>query len=282
MFFKQIIEDKLSQEIINISSISGGDINMVYKLTTSEDTCVLKVNTTNSFPQMFEKEKKGLQSLAETSVKTPKVIQSFKESGYQFFIIEFIKEEAKRKNFWENFAIDLAKIHKAGNDTFGLDYDNYIGSLQQVNTPKNTWKTFFIENRIQPLIKHAIDIKLLKTDHLIEFESMFSRFDEILPKEKPSLVHGDLWSGNLMCGTGQKPVFIDPAIYFGNREMDIAMTQMFGGFHNSFIDHYNEIFPLEKNWEDRIEIYNLYPNLVHLILFGASYLRGIENVISKF
>ena len=282
MFFKQIVEDQLSQEIINISSIPGGDINMVYKLATSEDKFVLKVNTTNSFPQMFEKEKKGLQSLAETSVKTPKVIQSFKDSGYQFFIIEFIKEETKRKNFWEYFAFDLAKIHKADKDTFGLDYDNYIGSLQQVNTPKNTWKTFFIENRIQPLIKHAFDLKLLKIDHLKEFEKMFSRFDEILPKEKPSLVHGDLWSGNLMCGTGQKPVFIDPAVYFGNREMDIAMTQMFGGFHNSFIDHYNDIFPLEKNWEDRIEIHNLYPNLVHLILFGASYLRGIENVISKF
>ncbi len=131
-------------------------------------------------------------------------------------------------------------------------------------------------------MKQAFDKNRLDRNHLNHFENLYTRLDKVLPKENPSLVHGDLWGGNLMKGKDQIPVFIDPAVYFGHREMDIAMTQMFGGFDNLYLDHYNEIFPLENGWEKRIAIHNLYPNLVHLILFGSSYLNGIERVIRRF
>jgi len=133
-----------------------------------------------------------------------------------------------------------------------------------------------------PLMEMAFNVHLLNKNHVKAFENFFLRIGDLFPKEKPSLIHGDLWSGNLMCGKGQIPYLIDPAIYYGNREIDIAMTQMFGGFNDEYLRFYNELFPLEKGWKERISIHNLYPNLVHLNLFGRSYLYGIERVINRF
>jgi len=280
--FKEILQEHLSENIENISSLIGGDINDVYKIITNQNTYVLKVNRKAIFPEMFKKEKKGLEILAKSGVKSPNVILTFLDSENQYLLLEFIKEKEINSIFWKNFAKDLAKIHSTTSKNFGLDHSNYIGSLPQDNSEKETWETFFIENRIKPLVKKAFNLQRLNSKHIISFENLYNRLDGILPKEKPSLLHGDLWGGNLMKGKNQTPVFIDPAVYFGHREMDIAMTQLFGGFDNSYLDHYNEIFPLEKGWEERITIHNLYPNLVHLILFGRSYLGGIERVIRQF
>jgi len=282
MPLKEIIENELSESIIKIAPLSGGDINEVFKITTQNNTYVLKINSLSIHPKMFVKEKLGLQSISLTGANTPDLIKIFSNSQNQFLILEYIEEESTTKSFWKNFATSLVKLHKTSNKSFGLKYDNYIGSLSQNNAQKRTWEQFFIENRINPLVKQAFDKNLLNKNHLSSFESLFKKLNEILPTEPPSLVHGDLWSGNLLKGKGQTPVFIDPAIYYGNREMDIAMTQMFGGFDKDYINYYNEWFPLESGWQQRIEIHNLYPCLVHLILFGSSYLRGIEKVIKKF
>ncbi len=280
--FKNILQQQLSEKIKNISPIVGGDINDVYKIRTEQNTYVLKVNQKDLFPHMFSKEKLGLELLANSGVKSPKVITYFTDKKHQYLVLEFIKETFTNHDFWKNFTNDLAKIHQTTANYFGLDHHNYIGSLQQDNSTKSSWETFFIENRIKPLVKQAFDLQRLNISHLKHFENFYNIVHEILPKEKPSLVHGDLWAGNLMKGENQTPIFIDPAVYFGHREMDIAMTQLFGGFNNQYLDYYNEISPLEKGWEDRINIHNLYPNLVHLILFGRSYLNGIERVIFKF
>jgi len=279
---KEILQEYLVENIKSINSITGGDINDVYKIITNQNTYVLKVNRKDIFPKMFEKEKLGLEMLAGAGVKSPNVILTFSDAEYQYLLLEFIKEESINPVFWKNFAEDLTKIHRTTAKNFGLDHHNYIGSLYQNNSEKDTWETFFIENRIKPLVKQAFDSNRLDRNHLNQFKKLYSQLNEILPKENPSLVHGDLWGGNLMKGKNQTPVFIDPGVYFGYREMDIAMTQMFGGFNDSYLDHYNEIFPLEKGWKERIVIHNLYPNLVHLILFGRSYLGGIERVINQF
>ncbi len=282
MIYIKIIEEKLSKKIIDYSTLSGGDINQVFKIKTKHDTFVVKVNVANRFPQLFEKERSGLHLLAETGIKTPEVIAEFTEDEMQFLVLEYIEEEKKTAVFWNHFAKDLAKLHRKQSDYFGLETDNYIGSLVQKNTKKISWEDFFIENRIAPLMKKAFDKGLLQSNHLQQFENLFTKLNEIIPQEKPSLVHGDLWLGNLMSGKNKCLVFIDPAVYFGHREMDIAMTQLFGGFDNAYLDVYNEEFPLQKGWKERISIHNLYPNLAHLLLFGSSYLSGIENVIRKF
>lgn len=282
MFFKSFIEEQLAEKIKTISSISGGDINDVYKIKTEQNTYVLKVNRNEIFPQMFAKEKLGLEILSYTGIKSPKVIQCFSVNDYQYLVLEFINEAPITNLFWKNFASNLVVLHQTSREYFGLNHDNYIGSLKQKNSKKNSWESFFINCRIAPLVKQAFENNLLNKSHLKYFERLYLRLNELLPIENSSLLHGDLWAGNLLQGKNQVPVFIDPAVYYGHREMDLAMTRMFGGFDYTFINYYNELFPLEKYWEDRIAIHNLYPNLVHLNLFGQSYLSRIEGVINKF
>ncbi len=282
MIYTKIIEEKLGEKMNSFSALSGGDINQVFKIKTNHNTFVVKINVASRFPQMFEKESYGLHLLRETGIKTPKVIAEFTEDKMQFLLLEYMEEERIQLQFWTNFATDLAKLHKTQSTFFGLETDNYIGSLVQKNTTKTTWEDFFIENRIAPLIKKAFDKGLLRSNHMQQFEHLFRKLNAIIPQEKPSLVHGDLWSGNLMAAKNQCPVFIDPAVYFGHREMDIAMTQLFGGFDAKYVEIYNEEFALQKGWQERLAIHNLYPNLVHLLLFGSSYLSGIERVLRKF
>lgn len=282
MLSNEFIANKLSQDVLNISPLQGGDINDTFLIQTAGRQYVLKRNKRTRFPQMFEKEAKGLNKLSLNGLITPKVINVFEDDEDQFLILAHIKSEGPQHQFWKNFGQALGNLHLNSQEYFGLEYPNYIGSLVQLNDKKNEWETFFAENRIQPLVKKAFDRQLLGKKHLLWFDGFSKALPNLVPKEKPALIHGDLWSGNLMCGMGQTPVFIDPAIYYGHREMDIAMTKMFGGFDKAFIDYYNEIFPMEKGWENRISLHNLYPNLVHLILFGKSYLREIEGVIKVF
>jgi len=227
---KEILQEYLSENIKSISSVSGGDINDVYKIITNQNSYILKLNQKELFPDMLKKEKQGLEILAGTGVKTPVVILTFTHQNHQYLLLESIREEPVSQLFWKNFAEDLTKIHQTTTKNFGLDYDNYIGSLHQCNSEKDTWETFFVENRIKPLVKKAFDLNRLDRSHLKSFENLYSRLNEILPKEKPSLVHGDLWGGNLIKGQNQTPVFIDPAVYFGHREMDIAMTHLTSPF----------------------------------------------------
>lgn len=282
MFVKRILEERLSTEIESISPLSGGDINEVYKINCTLGEYVVKYNSRLRFPAMFYKEANGLEILREGGLKTPNVIDHFEHMDDQFLILEYIAEKKVENKFWFHFANSLSELHQKSNTSFGLDQDNYIGSLVQRNGQMPTWEEFFITKRLKPLIKVAFDKGLLTRKHLADWDHFFTILAELLPVEIPSLLHGDLWSGNLLCGSEQQAVFIDPAVYYGHREVDIAMTKMFGGFDPVYLDHYQDCFPLEKGWEERVPIHNLYPRLVHLILFGHSYLSGIEQVIQRY
>lgn len=283
MEFEAVIEKWLGASLLEVRPLSGGDINQVFRLrlANSKDF-VLKLNSKDHYPEMFEKEAAGLRLLESAGCRVPRVEMSFVEGSHQFLILEFIEEGRSGSTSWEGFGRQLATLHLKTNDTFGLEHDNYIGSLDQLNKRTENWIDFFISNRLEPLIRKASERNLLRGDHLKGFESLFSRLPQLIPEENPSLLHGDLWSGNLMFDKMGEPVFIDPAVYFGHREMDLAMTRMFGGFNESFLVSYNEIRPLEKGWEERIELHNLYPTLVHLVLFGSSYLSGIERTLRRF
>lgn len=281
MSIKNAIEAKLSKRILNFSPLSGGDINEVFLVQTKKAKFVVKRNTKSSYPKMFSKEAQGLLLLKKV-VNTPQVIDWFETEKDQLIIMEYIQNEQIQASYWSKFGHDLSALHQTRNNDFGLDHDNYIGSLNQKNNLTNSWEDFFVEYRIKPLLKLAFDKNLLNKGHLESFQLLFSKYSSLVPVEPPSLLHGDLWSGNMICGINQTPVFIDPAVYFGHREVDIAMTHLFGGFDFAYIDHYIERYPLEKGWESRIGIHNLYPNLVHLILFGSTYLRSIEKVLSRY
>lgn len=282
MLVKRIIEERLSEAVLSISKLYGGDINEVYRFTSSTGKYVIKCNQSLNFPEMLAKEAQGLNLLKKNGLKVPNVIVQFQQGHQQYLILELIEEGERTKSFWVNFGTELAALHNNKHQRFGLDYNNYIGSLEQQNDRSNSWEYFFITKRIKPLVRMAFDKKLIGKKHLGSFERFYKSYSELIPDEQPSLLHGDLWSGNLLCNINQKAIFIDPAIYFGHREMDISMTKMFGGFDPSYLDTYIENLPMEQGWENRIPIHNLYPKMVHLVLFGKSYLGGIENVIERY
>ena len=176
----------------------------------------------------------------------------------------------------------LAALHRCSKDFFGLDHNNYIGSLRQFNHQQTSWVNFFIEQRLNVQLKLAIDSGMMDSKWLNEFESLYAKLPAMLPEEKPSLLHGDLWGGNLITDEKGEPCLIDPAVYFGSREADLAMTKLFGGFDDEFYTSYQHTFPLQPGYDKRFDIYNLYPLLVHVNLFGGSYKSAVANILKAF
>jgi fructosamine-3-kinase len=163
-----------------------------------------------------------------------------------------------------------------------LDHDNYIGSLRQFNKYQSTWTEFFIEQRLNIQLKLAFDNGLAKSDWTKQFESLYKKLSSLLPEETPSLLHGDLWSGNLITDEHGGPCLIDPAVYYGNREADLAMTKLFGGFADEFYSVYEANSRIAPGYNDRLDLYNLYPLLVHVNLFGSSYIPSVDAILRRF
>ncbi len=277
----EIVWEKIPEKII---PVSGGSINQTFKVLFPEKTLFVKVNHTGKYPEMFEKEKNGLLLIARTnSVRTPKPIYIHHYTdGYSYFFIEYIEKGLASTYYYRQLGENLAKMHRHSNKYFGLDEDNYIGSIPQKNSWNKNWVTFFIENRVSPLFQQAYDTGYFNSNDAKHLEQLYRNLHNIFPKEKPALIHGDLWSGNTMPDANENPVIYDPAVYYGHREMDLAMTKLFGGFAPEFYYSYQNAFPLEKGFDERADIYNLYPLLVHVLLFGFSYVSDVKRIIRKF
>lgn len=270
-------------EIISITSCSGGCINEVYTLRTSVGDFFIKLNNGKLYPDMFLLEAKGLNLLASQKlIKIPQVIACHNDTEPSFLILDLISEGDKSTDFWFTFGTQLATLHKTSAKKFGLEQDNYIGSIKQCNNQYNSWTEFFALSRIEYLFKQTSDKGLLPISLHKSINKLFILLDDIFPKEPASLVHGDLWSGNYMTNQTGQPVLIDPAVYFGHREMDIAMTRLFGGFDKPFYEAYHETYPLENGWTERIDICNIYPLLVHVLLFGQQYTNEVTRILRRF
>jgi fructosamine-3-kinase len=232
---------------------------------------------------MFEKEAAGLKILAETkTIEIPELIGSAETREYAYILLQYIETGICSRNFWQDFGIKLADLHRNTSEYFGLDHDNYIGSLVQKNTYHPDFFSFFISERIEPQLKEARNKGAFSQGETRYFDSLINTLHNIIPVEKPALIHGDLWSGNYMVTANGSPCLIDPAVYYGHREADIAMTQLFGGFQPEFYHSYNQAWPMEKDWQKRMDIFNLYPLLVHVNLFGGSYARQVLQIIRQF
>jgi len=270
-------------DVLSQNHIGGGSINSALKVETNKGIFFVKHNSKHLYPAMFEKEALGLKLLHESdAIEVPEVITFDNVGDDSFLVLKFIKSGNKPTDFWDLFAKNLAALHKNTNKNFGFNHDNYIGSLKQFNDWENTWSDFFREQRLDVQLKMAHDSALLNSSIVSAFERFYKRIDDIFPNEQPSLVHGDLWGGNFMVGEKGEPIIIDPAVYFGHREMDLAMSQLFGGFSSEFYTSYNKYFPLEKGWQKRMDYCNLYPLLVHVNLFGGHYINAVKSIISKF
>lgn len=270
-------------QIISCEPVSGGDINKAYRLRTQSGSYFLKYNFSEHFPGMFQAEASGLNLLrASGSIRVPEVLGSQETGKYSWLLLEFIEQGRPSSVFWENFGRSLAHLHKCSNHNFGLDHDNYIGSLPQSNKFHATWCGFFIEERLEKQLAGALNSGLANQALTKQFEKLYKVLPSIFPQEPPSLVHGDMWSGNFMCDSNGMPCLIDPAVYYGFREMDIGMSKLFGGFASGFYEAYHEAFPMKPGWQQRIEICNLYPLMVHVNLFGGSYLGSVGAIVERF
>lgn len=268
--------------IKHAEQVYGGDINETFVLHTLEENYFLKINSDTQY-DMFEKEFNGLKALQTTNtICVPEPLLCGKSYGKIFLMMKYIEKGKSTASFWQRFAERLAALHKQTQTQFGFNENNYIGSLLQENTLTDTWAKFYSTQRIMPLMKKAYNQNKCTKEDILKAEKLCARFTELFPQEPPALLHGDLWSGNYMVNQKGDSVIYDPAVYYGHREMDIAMSLLFGGFDKSFYDYYNEAFPLEKNWKQRVPLCQLYPLLVHLILFGGHYYYSVMDVINSF
>ena len=283
----ELLSIQLNQNVNTLiaSSIGGGSINQTYQLQLpGNQPLFCKVNSASQFPHLFLKEKRGLQVLDKTGkIKVPKVVAYTVFDNNQVLLLEWIESGAKDKSFFKLFGQQLAALHQCGYHQFGFDEDNYMGSVPQQNTYTSNWCTFFIEQRLKPLVKKCSDQHLLSANDITLLDKVYARLPQIFDvAQQPVLLHGDLWSGNYMCNKAGEPILVDPAVYYGHRSVDLAMTTLFDGFRRTFYDAYHYYHPLPINYKEQWKACNLYPLLIHFILFGKTYLAEIQQILDGF
>jgi fructosamine-3-kinase len=274
----------LGSKVARSMPLSGGDINQAYRVTLGDGRVVFVKANPRLPASVFDAEARGLAWLREANaLRVPEVI-AIASDGDQpaFLVLEMLESAERRRDFDDALGRGLAKLHRAAPNGFGLAYDNAIGALPQDNTPSPDWASFYRDRRLAPQLERAVRSGLLDAATERAFESVFSRLDELSgPKEAPARLHGDLWSGNLHAGPEGQPCLIDPACYGGHREMDLAMMRLFGGFGARTFAAYDETFPLCPGHEKRVPLYQLYPLLVHVNLFGGGYVGSLERALQK-
>ncbi|MBF4384584.1 fructosamine kinase family protein [Vibrio anguillarum] len=278
----QQLSDTLMFEFnpVEKEKVSGGDISDCYMISDGEQRYFVKVNT-RDFLAKFEIEGENLRSLRETStVQVPELVMIGTSKNHAFIVLNYLptKPLDNATNSYE-FGVQLAKLHQWGEQKeYGFDADNYIGSTLQPNPWDKKWGRFFAEQRIgwQLQLLREKGIELFNISELVDVVQ--SRLANHNPR--PSLLHGDLWHGNV-ANSVFGPICYDPACYWGDRECDIAMTELFEGFQPEFYQGYESILPLSLDYVERKNIYNLYHVLNHYNQFGGHYLVEAESLIKK-
>jgi protein-ribulosamine 3-kinase len=282
---EKIISDKYSTKfkIKKCNVMHGGCINESYSIKDENHEFFLKVNIAEKFPGMFEAEQKGLLMLRNTqTVPVPEVI-AHGICGEHCFMIQQMIQHAKTSSATYKFLGEkLAQLHQNTSSRFGINHTNYIGSILQTNEQTTSAVDFYINERLIPQIALGRKYNRLPVSALVELDKLVNKVVAILPAEKPSLLHGDLWNGNVIADINGKSWIVDPAVYYGLRETDIAMTLLFGGFDNSFYEAYESHYPLEKRWKGRVAFFQVYPLLVHVNLFGSSYVPQLRAAVNQY
>ena len=282
----KLLEPLLGTTIKSIYATGGGSINQTQVLELTNGERVFMKQNSNPPTDFFLAEVKGLRLLAKAKngPRIPKPIAL--ESGPRptFLLLEYLESSNETKSFSERLARALAELHRTSQDHFGLDHDNFIGSTPQKNNLEKDGIIFFRDHRIQFQRQLAQKAGLLPISITKKIDSLCENLNRFLDTsgERPALMHGDLWSGNYFPDSNGNPCIFDPAVYYGLREADIAMTELFGRLPERFYDAYHEAFPMNHGYHERKDLYNLYHLLNHLNLFGSSYLSLVEKIVNRF
>ena len=283
MLSQEFLSNLLESKIESFQPVSGGDISSAYIIKTASNNFFLKANSNPIALEMFLSEEKALTAISNTNtIATPKIIVCDSFNNISFLLMEHIETKSSNSKDLELFGNQLAKLHKITSNEFGFDSNNFIGSLNQSNKTHINWNDFYVEERLIPQLQLAKSDGLLKETEIPKIDRLKEVCFLFFKNVKPSLLHGDLWSGNYLISESGIPYLIDPALYYGHHEVDIAMSKLFGGFGPSFYDSYHSIIPKEEFTEDRIQLYQLYYLLVHLNLFGSSYYSSVKQILRSY
>ena len=278
---KEFLNNKA--RLLELVPHGSSSFHETYKAITSEGEYFVKVNSGSSSEGMFEAEAKGLALLRGAKcIGVPEVILCGSHSGFHFLVMEFILPGKRIPQYQERLGEELARLHGHRAAEFGLHHHNFIGILPQPNNPTPSGATFMRTQRFDPLLKRGESKGVVPLSLQRQFEMLYKKLDELLPKVQASLIHGDLWNGNCITGHDGKAWLIDPAAHYGYRESDLAMMKLFGGFDASCYLAYLNVCPPEAGWKERISLFQIYPLLVHLNLFGSGYLPALQDAINEY
>lgn len=274
-------------KIRHATPLGGGCINNATRVETENGFLFLKTND-HCPHDMFEREAEGLKALAGFSSPGGRGVRG--EGGIRiphvflfdshFILLEYIEAGARKNNFWETLGEQLARLHLRTSPRFGFDHDNYIGSTPQINTWEDDGYKFFAEHRLLYQAELAKKNRLIS--NLQSLIPLIKKLPSLIPPQPASLLHGDLWSGNIHADEGGNPVLIDPAAHYGWAEAELAMINLFGSTPEKFFKAYESVNPLHSGYKERFDLYNLYHLLNHANLFGDSYLVSVNAILKKY
>lgn len=274
----------LGTAVVGLRPVAGGDINDAFAATLADGRRVFVKTRADAEAGMYASERRGLAWLADAqALRIPECVAvADGDVPLRFLALEWIEPARRGADFDERLGRGLAALHRAGAPGFGLDHDNFIGSLPQRNRAAPTWSAFYAEQRLRAQFDRAAARGLVTKDVQAQMDRLLARLDDLVgPEEPPARLHGDLWSGNVHSDEAGHPCLIDPAVYGGHREVDLGMLQLFGAPSARFFAAYEEVFPLAAGWRERVPLYQLYPLLVHVNLFGGSYVGQMRNALAR-
>lgn len=271
-----------SLSFVKVSAMPGGDINRVYHLCCEQQSYFVKLNSAHLLA-MFEVEALGLGELAQTNtLRIPEAVTYGIVGSDAFLVMEYVPLKSMNSTTQQQLGQQLACLHQKQQAYFGWHHDNYIGSNEQKNTRSDNWVSFWQEQRLNEQLKLAAE-----NGYLGKIQQLGEQLIQLVPEffisyqPQASLLHGDLWAGNAAADSEGQAVIYDPACYYGDREADIAMTELFGGYGTDFYAAYNTVWALDSGYGTRKKLYNLYHILNHLNLFGSGYLNQSEGMMQQ-
>ena len=272
-----------STQIDDFQFFYGGNFNLAVRLRVKNTEYFIKW-TQGDHQGLFEAEAKNLQMIHDTgAIQVPQVLGVGQLEEKEYLMMECIESADKHANYWHDFGERLAHLHKnTSSFGHGLDYTNFIGAAIQENSWQKDGVAFFIENRLNKQVDRALYDRKITPELADNFQRLYEKLPDLLPHEAPALIHGDLWAGNAMVNEQGLVTLVDPCCYYGLREAELAFTTMFGGFDTKFYEAYHATFPIEKGFHERIPLYNLYPLMVHVNLFGEGYLPAVNKILATY
>jgi protein-ribulosamine 3-kinase len=275
------LEQRLGTRVLGANRLGGGDINEAFEVSLADGTSIFAKTHPNPPNGMFGAEARGLRWLGEANtIRIPRVV-AVSDEPPAYLALELLTPGKRRPDFDEALGRSLAALHAFGASSFGLDHDNFIGRLAQSNASVADWASFYWVSRLEPQLRLATDQGLIDRGTRSNFDALRRVLPErVGPDEPPSRLHGDLWGGNLHPDETGQPCLIDPAVYGGCREVDLAMMRLFGGFGERVFAAYDDAWPLAPGSGERVPLYQLYPLLVHVNLFGGSYVGSVQRALA--